>query len=405
MAVKTIDELTPQQLQKFGVQALADRPNRNLNFGEGGLTPTNLKKWFDQMADIIMKKVNTIIETLSANDAAEYIRIALDTLGIQTLKDLVDSFADGSFASTVLMAKESVDDDEVEALQTILNGIAATLSADDERLQDLEEDSVALSNISLSMASDNVFRLTFQNANGDTVNKVTYDLSLEVGTGRLNDGAVTAAKLGDQAVTSGKIYPKAVTQEKIADGAVGTGQIGGGAVTNAKLASGAVSTGNIVDEAVTEGKLHDGAVTEGKIYDGAVSTNKVADGNLTEVKMASGVKNKLNAAFKSVTYNGSTGVLAFTDNANNQYTVDLPTELIVGDGSYYDDTVESEAIVLVLANGDTIRIPLTTMLADIYTYVDGIREKIFDLQEAPPLSALESALLLVTPTIQQLADL
>lgn len=402
MAVKTIATLTDAQLQKYGVQALADRPNRNLNFGEGGLTPANLKKWFDQMADIIRKKVNTIIETLSANDAAEYIRIALDTLGIQTLKDLVDSFADGSFASTVLMAKESVDDDEVEALQTILNGIAATLSADDERLQDLEEDSVALSNISLSMVSDNVFRLTFQNANGDTVNKVTYDLSLEVGTGRLNDGAVTAAKLGDQAVTSAKIYPKAVTQEKIADGAVGTGQIGGGAVTNEKLASAAVSTGNIVDEAVTEGKLHEGAVTEGKIYDGAVSTNKVADGNLTEVKMASGVKTKLNAALKSVTYNGTTGVWTFTDNAGNTITVDTDIERLVSSGYFDEDT---EDIVLVLASGDEIPIPLDDMLSAIMNYIDNIHSSIYDLQEAPPLAALESAYLLTTPTLAQLADL
>lgn len=405
MAVQTLEKLSEQQLKANGVQSLADRPNADLNFGKQNMTAESLKQWFDRFQNMLRAKVNEIIDLLGDEDAAKYIRVSLDTLGIETLQDLVDSFLDGTFARDVLKAKESVDASTYKTLQTILNGIAATLSTDDERLTDLENDSVALQNISLSMVSDNVFRLTFQNANGDTVNKVTYDLSLEVGTGRLTDGAVTAAKLGDQAVTSGKIYPKAVTQEKIADGAVGTGQIGGGAVTNEKLASAAVSTGNIVDEAVTEGKLHDGAVTEGKIYDGAVSTNKVADGNVTEVKMASGVKTKLNAAFKSVTYNGSTGVLTFTDNNDGTHTIDLPTELIVGDGSYYDDTVGSEAIVLVLANGDTIRIPLTTMLADIYTYVDGIREKIFDLQEAPPLSALESALLLVTPTIQQLADL
>ncbi|MBQ7728053.1 MAG: hypothetical protein IJT60_05695 [Clostridia bacterium] len=402
MAVQTLEKLSEQQLKANGVQSLADRPNADLNFGKQNMTAESLKQWFDRFQNMLRAKVNEIIDLLGDEDAAKYIRVSLDTLGIETLQDLVDSFLDGTFARDVLKAKESVDASTYKTLQTILNGIAATLSTDDERLTDLENDSVALQNISLSMVSDNVFRLTFQNANGDTVNKVTYDLSLEVGTSRLTDGAVTAAKLGDQAVTSGKIYPKAVTQEKIADGAVGTGQIGGGAVTNEKLASAAVSTGNIVDEAVTEGKLHDGAVTEGKIYDGAVSTNKVADGNLTEVKMASGVKTKLNAALKGVTYNGTTGVWTFTDNAGNTITVDTDIERLVSSGYFDEDT---EDIVLVLASGDEIPIPLDDMLSAIMNYIDNIHSSIYDLQEAPPLAALESAYLLTTPTLAQLADL
>ena len=252
------------------------------------------------------------------------------------------------------------------------------------------------------MPSANIFRLTFQNANEDVVNKVTYDLDLTVGTGRLTDGAVTTPKIADGAVNANKIYPGAVTTEKIADANVTTGKIADGSVTNGKLATGAVTDGKIVDDAVRERHIQDGSVTEGKIYDGAVSTNKVADGNLTEVKMASGVKTKLNAALKGVTYNGTTGVWTFTDNAGNTITVDTDIERLVSSGYFDEDT---EDIVLVLASGDEIPIPLDDMLSAIMNYIDNIHSSIYDLQEAPPLAALESAYLLTTPTLAQLADL
>ena len=137
MAVQTLEKLSEQQLKANGVQSLADRPNADLNFGKQNMTAESLKQWFDRFQNMLRTKVNEIIDLLGDEDAAKYIRVSLDTLGIETLQDLVDSFLDGTFARDVLKAKESVDASTYKTLQTILNGIAATLSTDDERLKDL----------------------------------------------------------------------------------------------------------------------------------------------------------------------------------------------------------------------------------------------------------------------------
>jgi len=402
MAVKTIDKLTKEQLQQLGVQALADRPNRNATFGQPGLNAESLKKWFDQIPGILMQKVNQLIDKLAANDAPEYIRINLDTLDIYTLQDLVNSFTDGTFASNVLKAKESADSNTLKTLQVILNGIAESIATENEAISTLEFATPDMSKCNVT-TSGNTVTIVLDNA--DETNTHTYTIDLVVGTSRITDQAVTTPKIKDGAVTTGKLDTGAVTTEKITNSAVTTNKINDGAVTTDKIGGSAVVTGKIADSAVTTEKIAQAAVEEGKIKDGAVTTGKVNAGAITEVKLASGVSSKLNGAFKSISYNSSTGVLTLTKNNDNTVEIDLPTELIISTTtpSYYDD--DTESIVLVLANGNEISIPLTTMLADIYSYVDGIREKIFDLQEAPPLSALESALVLTTPTLAQLADL
>lgn len=85
--------------------------------------------------------------------------------------------------------------------------------------------------------------------------------ALAVETASIANGAVTAAKLAALAVGTASIINKAVTTEKIADGAVGTDQINNGAVTNIKLAEGAVQANNIYNGSVTGAKIASGAVS------------------------------------------------------------------------------------------------------------------------------------------------
>lgn len=403
--LKHLDKLTIQQLNTLGVGALSDRPNSNDVFGRSEMNAHALKQWFDNVPKLLINKVNAIIDLLGQADAAEYIRIALDTSGVTTLQDLVDSFGNGTFA-TIMKAHPSASElTTLDTIQDIVNDFAQHFASLDDDVETLQDDSVDLGHITLAMTSDNVFTMTFKNAVGDDDSKVTYSLDLTCGTSRLVDGCVVTAKLGDGAVTSAKIYPASVTTEKLADGAATTGKIADEAVTNAKLASGSVTDGKIVNEAVRERHIQDGAVTAGKIGSSAVTEPKINVGAIIESKLASALKNKINGAVVGASFAPSTGILTLTTNGGSEITIDLPTELIVGEGSYYDDTPGEEAIVLVLANGDEIRIPITQLLADIYTYIDGIRKRIFDLQEAPPLASLADALLLVTPTLAQLADL
>ena len=98
-------------------------------------------------------------------------------------------------------------------------------------------------------------------------------------------------------------------------------------------------------------------------------------------------------------------MLTFTAIDGSTDAVDLPLELIVSENSYFDDTPGAEAAVLVLANGGEIRIPIDSMTSRLVEYMNGIRERMFDLQEAPPISSLADALLLTTPTLAQIAGL
>lgn len=73
--------------------------------------------------------------------------------------------------------------------------------------------------------------------------------------GTLPNGSVTTAKLQDGAVSSAKLGAASVTTEKIADGAVTGAKLGAKAVGTANLADGAVDTTQIADGAITSNKL------------------------------------------------------------------------------------------------------------------------------------------------------
>lgn len=102
---------------------------------------------------------------------------------------------------------------------------------------------------------------------------------LAVETASIANGAVTAAKLAALAVGTASIINKAVTTEKIADGAVGTDQINNGAVTNIKLSEGAVQSNNIYNGSVTGAKIASGAVST--VYTATIPTDGWSDGENT----------------------------------------------------------------------------------------------------------------------------
>ena len=71
----------------------------------------------------------------------------------------------------------------------------------------------------------------------------------------------------------------------------------------------------------------------------------------------------ISSLFKSVSYNSANGVLTFTQYNDTIVTVDLPLELIVSSGHYDSDT---KSIILVLANQETITIPVSDLVNEYY---------------------------------------
>ena len=70
------------------------------------------------------------------------------------------------------------------------------------------------------------------------------------------------------------------------------------------------------------------------------------------------------ASYSNVSYAPSTGILTFTTNSGTTKDIDLPLELLIEYGTYDSAT---KKIILTLANGDTIEIPVGDLVSDIYT--------------------------------------
>lgn len=127
--------VTDRQLKQMGVQALADRPNAAQQYGQSGLSATQLKQWFDKLAELLSGKVNELQNAINGEDAAKYIGLALKEY--ETLDALIEGMQDGSFASSLLRLYGNENALQPATLQDIIYGIAQSISDIEEDVQDL----------------------------------------------------------------------------------------------------------------------------------------------------------------------------------------------------------------------------------------------------------------------------
>ena len=140
-------ELLSENLKRIGVQALANRPNANGNqYGESGFSADGLKKRFDAFPEAIRQKVNDIIAMLSGGEAAKYIAIDYEKLGIEpasdgmapnNIYDLLVMISDGSFANALKVI--SASDGETWTLSGIINELHEYVSTHEEEISGIKE--------------------------------------------------------------------------------------------------------------------------------------------------------------------------------------------------------------------------------------------------------------------------
>ena len=136
--MKTLGNITNEQIKEKGVQALADRPNASQQYGQSGLTAAQLKLWFDKLATFLASKINEIQNAISGNEAGEYIRLKLDAYNVDNLDALVAAFLNGDFAKDILKVFPSIGATQSVTLQTLLNNTALTISQHAEKLDALD---------------------------------------------------------------------------------------------------------------------------------------------------------------------------------------------------------------------------------------------------------------------------
>ena len=139
MGKKILTNITDNQLKQSGVQALADRPNAAQQYGQSGLSATQLKHWFDKLATLLRDKINELQNVLNSEDAAQYIVLALNEY--ETLDDLVEAMQDGGFAENVMKLYRDENSADLETIQSIVLEFSrkfANLNEDLEHFDDIK---------------------------------------------------------------------------------------------------------------------------------------------------------------------------------------------------------------------------------------------------------------------------
>ena len=297
MGLKKLTNITPAELKAKGVAALADKPNLSASYGVGGLSPTNLKLWFDQIGKFIAEKVNIIQDVLSSDDAASYVKLDLEGLDATkeaiegfaySLQDLADSFLDGKFAA-FLKAKKNATAEELTALQTLLNNIDKSLS--DLRAlsdQNLLDHASIRGKIETDISSHN----TNTQAHQDIRGKIAIDI---------------AAHNGDMTSHSSAMALK-------------------------------FNRADVMPIFSGEDLQNEGKVPSAKALSGVIASIN---------STLNGINGKAENSLINVEYNAVTGVIVFTKNNGDTITYDLPSEKILkADASYYDSTTRTLHLVL-----------------------------------------------------------
>lgn len=137
--MKKITKITQKQIAAAGVQALANRPNVPAQYGKSGLSPQELKLHFDKLATLIAEKVNELGDVLSSDDAAQYIRIALDDYEVGSLAELIEAMQNGSFAEKILYVLPSVNSFKAVSLQQTIYGIAEAISENADEIMNVKD--------------------------------------------------------------------------------------------------------------------------------------------------------------------------------------------------------------------------------------------------------------------------
>lgn len=178
-------------------------------------------------------------------------------------------------------------------------------------------------------------------ATGNTINTSLLEDS-SVTTDKINNLAVTAAKLASDAVETAKILNGAVTSAKIqtsgitgvniSAGAIDTVHLAASGVTLAKMAANSVGTIQLVDSGITQVKLAsnavntinvvDSGITQAKLATNSVATINIINSGVTQEKLASNAVATINIIDASVTFakmaSGSVGTAQLVDSGITQ---------------------------------------------------------------------------------------
>lgn len=123
-----------EQINKLGVSALSDTPNR-ASYGNPGLNSSQLKAHFDQLVKLAIDRINSILEGLQGENLDTKIDLNVDNVedlgDIKTLRDLAESITNGNLYNALKTGTEP-DAETLDSIITTIKGKLADLKTVNE---------------------------------------------------------------------------------------------------------------------------------------------------------------------------------------------------------------------------------------------------------------------------------
>lgn len=96
-----IEKIDDTEFENSRIENLPDRPNLGNAYGHPGLSAQGLKEHFDKAAALLREKIDALIDATDPDMYSENIEVGFGE--IDTLKKLVASFSDGTFANKLMV--------------------------------------------------------------------------------------------------------------------------------------------------------------------------------------------------------------------------------------------------------------------------------------------------------------
>ena len=138
---------------------------------------------------------------------------------------------------------------------------------DSAKIGNLSADQITSGSISTELLTANIIKAINLSTEKIQADKIT-GLELEV-----KDASITTAKIQDLAVTNAKIGNAAVDTAKIKDASI----------TSAKIGNGAIGTAQITDAAIVAAKIKDGEIVNAKIANATIDAAKIKSVNANTI--------------------------------------------------------------------------------------------------------------------------
>lgn len=171
---KKLRPINRAELAAKGVVALSNTPNAKKPYGVGGLTPAELKAWFDKLGVFLADKINELQSTLSSADAADYIFINSGNTSLITLGDFIRAAYSGYLADTFLRVNLPEYKGKT-SIAAALSSIVRDLISSKESVDALERGAVFGIETDVS---GNTAAILLKNKAGEEISRAQIDLTV-----------------------------------------------------------------------------------------------------------------------------------------------------------------------------------------------------------------------------------